>query len=459
MGVYYQRQVKGVNMISNKKRLLIPGVLAGVLTIVLSIVFKSSPKVEPNFDNSRLVSVQALSLQSSAPAILAFGRVEPKRSWQAIAEVSGKVIYRHPQLEPGRLLAAGTLVLAIDPLQYELKQVQALANVNSTNAQLTRLEQEQKNLNSSLDIEQEKLKLVDQEYQRKLALKKKKLISSSDLEGQKQMLLAQKKLMQDLSSALKLLPDDKKVVKAQLDVNQALLEDAKRQLKDTRLVLPFDARIAAVNVEQAQAASLGSVLFEAYELGSVEVEAKLSLQDAEMLMDSVQTLPEQGGLPNVEQLGFVANVALQMGKKIHQWPAKLTRIADNINSEQATIGFYLEVNQDVKQLDFGNKPPLTKGMFVSANIQGFSSDQFIIPEKALHGDQVYVMDSNNQLSLRAVQVKFRNHQGVAITGDIKEGERLILNDLIPAISGMSLKTKEIPVKTKEMSIKKQESNL
>ena len=445
-------------MISNKKRLLIPGVLAGILTIVLSIVFKSSPKVQPNFDNSRLVSVQELSLQSSAPAILAFGRVKPKRSWQAIAEVSGKVIYRHPQLESGRLLAAGTLVLTIDPLQYELKQVQALANVNSTNAQLTRLEQEQKNLNRSLHIEQEKLKLVDQEYQRKLALKKKKLLSSSDLEGQKQILLAQKKLVQDLSSALKLLPDDKKVVKAQLDVNQALLEDAKRQLKDTRLVLPFDARIAAVNVEQAQAASLGSVLFEAYEPGSVEVEAKLSLQDAEMLMDSIQTIPEQSGLPNVEQLGFVANIALQMGKKNHQWPAKLTRIADNINPEQATIGFYLEINQDVKQLDFGNKPPLTKGMFVSANIQGFSSEQFVISEKALHGDQVYVMDDNNQLSLRKVQVQFRNHQGVAITGEIKEGDKLILNDLIPAIPGMSLKTKDMPIKNKEM-LKKQEPSL
>ncbi|MDA7746568.1 HlyD family efflux transporter periplasmic adaptor subunit [Psychromonas sp.] len=427
-------------MTSLKKRFLIPGVLGGIVILVLSVMFKSSPSVQPNFDKARLVSVQPLTLQQSVPSVVAFGRVEPKNSWQAIAEVSGKVIYRHPELEAGRLLSAGTLVLEVDPLEYELKQAQALANVNSTKAQLKRLLQEQKNINASLDIEKEKLALVEQEYQRKLALQKKNLISFSDVESQKQALLIQKKLVQDLSSALNLMPDDKKVVEAQLNVNQALLADAQRQLENTRLTLPFDARVADVNVEASQAVSVGEVLFEVHRLGVVEVKAELSLQDAETLMASVNAQVEEGRLPNVERLGFAASVALQMGKKLHQWPAKLTRIASSIDPDQATIGFYLEVEQDFKQLDIGKKPPLTKGMFVTALIQGFASEQFLIPEKALHGEQVYIMNANKQLSLRDVQVVFRNKAGVAIAGDIKEGELLILNDLIPAIPGMSLKT-------------------
>lgn len=423
-----------------KKRFLIPGILAGIIILVLSVVFKSSPTVQPNFDKARLVTVQPLTLQKNAPSVVAFGRIEPKNSWQAIAEVSGKVIYRYPELEPGRLLPTGTLVLKVDPLEYELKQTQASANVNATNAQLTRLLQEQKNINASLAIEKEKLALVEQEYQRKLSLQKKKLISSSDLEGQKQTLLIQKKLVQDLSNALSLVPDDTKVAEAQLNVNQALLVDAQRQLDNTRLTLPFDARIAAVNIEISQAVSMGEVLFEVDKLGVVEVKAELSLQDAEMLMASVDMQPEQGRLPNVESLGFKTNVTLQVGKKVYQWPAKLTRVSGSMDPEQATIGFYLEVTQDIKQLDIGKKPLLTKGMFVTANIQGFVSEQFMISEKALHGEQVYVMDQNKQLSVRDVQVVFRNKSGVAITGDIKEGEFLILNDLIPAIPGMSLKT-------------------
>jgi multidrug resistance efflux pump len=259
-----------------KKRFLIPGVLVGIIILVFSIMFKSSPSVQPNVDKARLVSVQSLARQKNAPTIVAFGRIEPKNSWQAIAEVSGKVVYRYPELEVGRLLPAGTLVLKVDPLEYELKQTQASANVNATNAQLTRLLQEQKNINASLAIEREKLALVEQEYQRKLSLQKKKLISSSDLEGQKQTLLIQKKLVQDLSSALSLVPDDTKVAEAQLNVNQALFIDAQRQLDNTRLTLPFDGRISAVNVEASQAVSVGDVLFEVDKLGVVEVKAELS---------------------------------------------------------------------------------------------------------------------------------------------------------------------------------------
>lgn len=430
-------------MIIPKKRFLIPGVIAGIIILILAVLSKSSPEVQPNFDKARLVDVMHLELTNSAPEIIAYGRVEPKNSWQAIAEVSGKVVYRHPELESGRLLPAGTLVLKIDPLEYQLKQSQALANVNMANAQLTRLEQEQKNLISSIDIEKQKLVLENQEYQRKLELKKKSLISNSEVEAQKQSLLVQTKLVQDLSSALKLIPDDKKVAQAQLKINQALQKDAQRQLDNTHIILPFDARIAEVNIEKAQAVTLGNTMFEAQQLGTVEIKAELSLKDAQSLMLSLQRDKSQDDkLLDVEQLGLSANIELHMGNKLHQWPAKLTRIADNINPEQATIGFYLEVKQNIKELDLTKKPPLTKGMFISARLQGFSSQQFVIAEKALHGDKIYIMDAENNLSIRQVTVHFRNSQGVSISGDFKAQDRLILNDLIPAISGMSLKVNE-----------------
>ena len=438
-------------MSNNKKRLLIPGVALGLLILVLSIVLKSSPKVQENADRSRLVDIIPLTLTESAPEIIAYGRVEPKHSWQAISEVNGKVIYRHPELESGRLLTAGTLVLKIDPLEYQLKKTQALANMNMAKTQLMRLTQEEKNLQTSLNIEQQKLTLENQEYQRKLELKKKKLISNSEVETQKKSMLVQSKLVQDLSGSLDLLPDDKKVAQSQLEVNQSLYDDAVRQLENTQIILPFDARIAEVNVEQAQAITTGNIMFDAHQLGNVEVKAELSLKDAEVLMASVHKVPKNSSLliqklPNVEQLGLTAHIELQLGSKVHQWPAKLTRIAESINPDQATIGFYLEVTQNFKQLNLADKPPLTKGMFVNAKLQGFNSQQFVIPEKALHGQQVYIMDADNKLSIREVNVEFRNKQGVAVSGDIQPEEKLILNDLIPAIPGMSLKTKSSQMK-------------
>jgi len=420
-----------------KKRYLIPGVAVGMLALILSIVFKSSPELQPGFDKARLVSVQPLALISSAPEVLAYGRVAPKNSWQAIAEVSGKVTYRHPNLESGRILNAGTLVLIIDPLEYQLQESQAAANVAMAGAQLARIEQQQKNYSASIAIEQQKLVIEQQEYQRKLELKKKNLISSSEVEAQKQSLLVQKKLVEDLNSSLKLLPDDKKVAQAQFNINQAQLLDAQRQLANTEVRLPFDARIAEVNIEQAQAVTAGSSMFEAQQLGTVEVKAELSLQDARTLGQSIRQSSNQP--IDIENLELTATIELQVGNQYYQWPAKVTRIADNIDPNQATLGFYLEVEQT--QMD-NNKPLLTKGMFVSARIQGLASQQFIIPEKALHGDTIYLLDKDNKLDIRQVQIAFRNSQGVAISGELDTQQQLILNDIIPAIAGMSLKTNQ-----------------
>ena len=432
-------------MTSLKRRYVFPGIAAGFLILFAAIALRSSPELQAGLDKSRLVEVVELKKQQSMPVIKAYGRVAPKHSWQGIAEVGGKIIYRHPELETGRLIKADTLVLVIDPLEYELKLAQAEANYNGAQAQLVQLNQQEINLQTSLEIEQQKLTLVDQEYQRKKALNVKNLISKSELETQKQALLAQRNLVQDLNSSLSLLPDDRKVTQAQVKVNQALLNDAQRQLDNTQFTLPFDARIAEVNIERAQAVSNGAVLFEAHQLGAVEIKAELSLQDAETLITSISDIPrDNASLPSIEKVNFDSHVEINMGKKHHQWQAKLTRIADTINPDQATIGFYLEVEQDFNDINPVKRPPLTNGMFVTAYIHGYPSEQFVIPEKALHGDKVYLMDTEGKLQIKLVDVVYRTDDGVAITSQsneilLIEGEQVITNDLIPAIAGMSLK--------------------
>ncbi|MBQ4889034.1 HlyD family secretion protein [Shewanella sp. MMG014] len=432
-------------MTSLKRRYVFPGIAAGFIILFIAIAMRSSPELEAGHDKSRLVEVINLDKQQSMPVIKAYGRVAPKHSWQGIAEVGGKIIYRHPELETGRLIKAGTLVLAIDPLEYELKLAQAEANVNAAEAQLIQLNQKEVNLETSLQIEKQKLTLVDQEYLRKQALNVKNLISKSELETQKQALLAQRNLVQDLNSSLSLLPDDRKVTQAQVKVNQALLNDAQRQLNNTRFTLPFDARIAEVNIERAQAVTNGSVLFEAHQLGAVEIKAELSLQDAETLISSISGIPrDTASLPSIEKVNFDAYVEINMGQNHHQWQAKLTRIADTINPDQATIGFYLEVEQDFNDMDLVKRPPLTNGMFVTAYIHGYPSEQFVIPEKALHGDQIYVMDLEGKLQIIKVKVVYRTDKGVAIeslstTAPLTQNMQIVTNDLIPAIAGMSLK--------------------
>ena len=78
-------------------------------------------------------------------------------------------------------------------------------------------------------------------------------------------------------------------------------------------------------------------------------------------------------------------------------------------------------------------------MFVRANIEGQANPSWVIPERALHGDKIYIKDENNKLRIKPVEVLYRRDNQVVIDGDLMQGEKLILNDLLPAIEGMMLK--------------------
>lgn len=442
----------------NKKALALYGILLGLFVLVIAIILKPSPPVNISHSRAVLVETQRLKKISLAPSIEGFGRVAPKQAWDAIAEVSGKVIFRHPQLESGRMLPKGLKILEIDPLEYQLKLAQAQAALHATQAQLTRLEQQQRNLNASLKIESQKLALAEQEYQRKLSLKKRQLVSSSELEAQHQSLLVQTKLVEDLQSSLKLLPDDRKVSEAQLNVDEAKLKDAQRKLDQTQVFLPFEARIAEVSVEENQVVTQGMTMLSAHKLGAAEIKAEVSLSDMRTLVTSLEQQPREPSLPSIELLNLSASVTLQIANHHYLWPARVTRVAEMVNPNQASIGLYLEVEQDYHQLDLLKSPPLTKGMFVSATILGQASMQFVVPQKALHGDKLYFMSADNTLLIKTVKTLFRHNDTVAVAlasedelpnnrsatstlvaQSLQEGDRLIVNDLIPAMPGMSLR--------------------
>ncbi|GAA4875579.1 efflux RND transporter periplasmic adaptor subunit [Ferrimonas pelagia] len=419
------------------KRWLPVGILAGLLVLILAVVLRPSAPVNEAYDRARLVEVTALQQAELAPQITGFGRVQPKVIWQAVAELGGPVRTRHPELETGRLLKQGTVLLEVDPLEYELRLAQAEADGNAARAQLTRVDQNASNLRDSLELEQGRLSLAQAETERQASLKAQGLVSSSELDSQRQSLLAQRKLVQELENQLRLLPDDRKVAQAQLKVAQAAVADARRRLSQTRILMPFDGRIAAVNVETDQVISANQVLVEVHGIDQMEVEAAVSLHDMRSLLTGSGSV---GGDIDVAALGLSASVQLDTGRFQANWPARVIRVRESVDPTQATVGVVLAIEQDYGELDLATRPPLIAGLFVSAQIRAPQQSAYVVPARALRGDKLYVMTAAQQLRIVPVEVRFRQGDQVAIHGEFVEGEQVILNDLLPAVAGMSLRT-------------------
>ena len=425
----------------NKKFLFFPVVALGVITLIVVTKLRPSAEVKPLEDRSKIVKTLSLEQQNIAPQVIGFGKIRPKFEWKAIAEVSGKVVYRHPELNKGNVLLAGTEVLRIDPLDYELKLAQAEADLSSSQTQLAKVDLEEKNIRNTLKIEKNRSSLSKKELSRKINLQKKGLTSQSDLDQQNQSYLAQQKVVQDIQNQILLLPDERKVAAAMVKVNQAKLEEAKRSLEKTSIILPTDVRISEVDIEADQVVNLQQTMFIAHGIKTMEMEAQISIHDMQTLTQSFRVFqPNEQGMPNIDSLPLHAIVQLSSGRFNAQWQAQVERISETVDPNQATVGVILEIQQDYKTLKPNSLPPLVNGMFVKALIEGEASPQWVIPESALHGDKIYLLNQDNQLTILPVNIVFRRDNQVVISGGINEGDLLILNDLLPAINGMQLRS-------------------
>ncbi|WP_158162222.1 efflux RND transporter periplasmic adaptor subunit [Grimontia hollisae] len=424
-------------MTLRRKLLFFPALAVGIAVLVIAINSRPDVPVKPALSKSRSVDVIILQQSGIAPVVTGFGRVTPKLTWQAIAEVNGKVIYRNPALEKGSVLPAGTELLRIDPTDYQLAVAQAQAEVSVREARLAKLVLDETSLNTTLRIEKRRLSLSQDELARKKNLRQKGLTSQSDLDTEQQAFLSQQAQVQDLEAQLKVLPDEKRITEAELNASQLALEQAKRNLGKTRIVLPVDSRIAEVNIERDQVVTPQQVMVVAHGLGAVEVDAQVSIHDMQTVFDTLNGDLAQGFAEKLHELD--ASVSLSSGSFKGEWKAGVARLSDTVSLNQATVGVILEIALDEEKKQGGAaQPSLVNGMFVKATIEGKPVSHWVIPERALRGDSIYLID-DGKLKIVPVEVLFRRGELVAINGDLKAGQQLVLNDLLPAVPGMALK--------------------
>ncbi|MDZ7735163.1 MAG: hypothetical protein U5P41_02705 [Gammaproteobacteria bacterium] len=98
---------------------ILAGLALGILLAVMFLANRQAPTHGEAYTGVPAVSVieaQPLAFRIEARG---HGVARPAESWQAIANVPGRVVERHPQLESGALLQKGTRLLALDPDRHD----------------------------------------------------------------------------------------------------------------------------------------------------------------------------------------------------------------------------------------------------------------------------------------------------------------------------------------------------
>lgn len=428
-----------------KKLLLIPPILIGIAVLYYMASGRQAPERKPPEELARVVRTIPAQELRLVPRVTGFGSVYPGTVWSGIAQVAGEVEYVHPALKKGAILPAGTEIVRISPADFVLAINQAKANMRSAEAKLAELKVTEENTADLLKIEKRGLSLRESELKRKQDLLQRGTVAQSALDLEQRETLAQRKKVQDLENTLRLLPTQRAVQREQISVYQAQLESAELNLARTKIVLPFQARVSEVNVEAKQFVQTGGTLVTADSLDVAEVEAQVPIsQFSAMVRASVP-----GGLPPgvtaqslfkiVEKIGFEASVRLRVGDNVVEWPARFARVSDTIDPKTRTIGVIVAVEGAYAQASPGQRPPLTKGMFVEIQVRTRAAeDQLIVPRSALHNGSLYVANGERRLEIRPVTTGLVQGDLAVIAKGVTVDEQIVISDLVPAVPGMLL---------------------
>ena len=429
-----------------QKAIILPIIIAlAVALVILKVKTKPAIEHEELQFPTRTVEVITLKKLPFRARAVAYGHIEPAILFKAKAEVSGKISYIHPSLKKGGSVAKGTVVLRIEPTIFEFSRDQSEAGLAGSQSSLTQLVVEEKATKRSLEIAKKNLQVGQKELDRLITIRDKGLIARSVVDSEEQKVLQLSQQVEDLKGKLASYSSRKSVTRSQIKQSQTQLAQSQDTLGRTEVHMPFDARIGMVSVEEGEVTATGNVLFEALGTDAVEINAQLPTNQFRPLLSGFGKQPINLQDPEELQL-MLTKMQLDVYVKLVgfddvdiQWHGKLLRIGESIDPTRDTVSLIVAVNHPYEDILPGKRPPLLKGMYTAVEFFAPAQDMLVVPRKAIHQGRIYVANDDNKLEIRAVNILHKQGQLVIIDSGVNEGERLIINDVIPVIEGLPLR--------------------
>ena len=422
---------------------VLPLLLGALLLLVL---LKTRPPL-PQVETRQPPSAQPVFKVSQRPLqaeVMGHGSLQADQIWQAMTQVEGELTYLAP-LRSGQTVTAGTTLLRVDGQNYQLNLEQARAERQRLHSELLQLQTRSENERALLALEKQNLQLAQQAVQRMQNLQAEDVLALSQLEQEQRNLLRQQYQIQLLENSLKLIGPARQSLEASLKAVQIQEERAKLQLKHTDLKAPFDGVLANFRLQKGQFVATRQVLFEIYGNQRMKLDVALPLFKLQQLLSAedyqqvLKELNQSAGIQTLSQklqfdVRFPGNMDSASKVSI---PGKL--VAWRESSESSTRSLVFTVVLDKQQADQSNQVPLLKGQYAEVHFKALQPRSVLmIPRRALHQQQVYVLDTAFRLQLRTVEVGLSQGDWVQINKGLTVGEQVLLALPDPLIPGMRI---------------------
>ncbi|WP_438988115.1 efflux RND transporter periplasmic adaptor subunit, partial [Marivivens donghaensis] len=304
------------------------------------------------------VRVMTVAAEDIRPTATAWGNLRAADTWVAVAEVQGEVIWRHPDLEAGRLISAGTEVLRIDPADYELALAQSQADLAALAAEHAQLTAEAANTARILDLERARLELAEVDLTHTRTLAEQGTVPQSRADEAERATLLARRTVAELENSISLIPPREARIAAQVARSEAAIDRAQRSLERTTLATPFDLRVIDVGAEQFQTVAPGQVLIRGDSIAAAEAVTHLPIDSFRRLIGDV---PEGISIADMMRDGPATQIDVTLSPLSDQsqtWPARVTRIEGALDARARTVPVVVTVAAPYEDADPPHRLPL-----------------------------------------------------------------------------------------------------
>ncbi|MDG1506226.1 MAG: efflux RND transporter periplasmic adaptor subunit, partial [Luminiphilus sp.] len=324
--------------------------------------------------------------QTLALSVTSEGNVQPRVEMELVTQVAGEVISVASSLLTGGEFTAGDTLITVDPRDYEIALLRARSSLARATAELN---------------------FAIEEQVRVRALYAKELASLAQLQAIERAFLVAQSAEADAAA---------RVSRAQIDLERTVLK------------APFSGRVRDEAVDVGQFLQKGRAVATLYDTERLEV--RLPLADAQLAYLD----PEFANTGIASADPIPVTLTANFGGRQQSWAAQLLRSEGDISTASRFLYVIAEVSQSTNE----NGVRLPVGLFVNAMIQGRTVDDLVsIPRTALRsGNNVMVIDENNRLQFREVQIFRLSEAHALISGGLNTGERISISALQFVVEGM-----------------------
>lgn len=432
----------------------------------------------------RVLEVQPRSVQL---VVRGYGTSRFRREIGLVPEVAGKVTRASSRLRAGALVPKDELLIEIEQTNYTNAVRQAQAEVAGAEAALARLRQQETNTKRQIEVMRENVELAEQDWERSENLIKTEALSQRERENTRRSYLLQKISLVRFENDLALIPTQAQEAEATLASAKARLGDAEADLRRTRILCPFPARVLQSSIEVGQVVQHGQTVGRIADITAAEIPVVIEPAQLGYLPFEKKELEKEGS----GELGFPAEVRWVNHDQPIAWQGRVTRI-ETVDHETRTVPVVVQVDHPWRDFDPEKRPPFLSGMYCRVDISGKTVEgALVIPRSALReGGEVHVAEGGfdarrlvsvlldciaepdqmllrrrpqicwligvafglitepealllgRRLDIRPVKIRYRMVDELVISEGLSPGDEVILSQIAFPVSGMRLKTRD-----------------